>query len=507
MTRFAVVRRNFAGIFCAGVFCALTGFAAAQEGASLEVKVSDAASAGRLIKVPVNKSILLDFNQPVKEVRVAKPEIASVTASSPRQLVVTGTSFGVTQLIVWVDDKNQQIFDVACDIELDRLQASIASAVPRARVKANAVLDSVVLTGEVPDAESATRIEQIASVYSSKVMNQMHVVGTQQVLLRCTIAEVNRSAVRQLGFNGWIGGDNIRDVFGVSNLNGINPSNIGAAGGVPINARVPFLTGTDGIPITGQTTLSFGFPRVQMQVFVQALRENGLLRVLAEPNVVAINGQEAAFLAGGEIPIPIVTEQRIKIEYKEFGVRLTFKPAILGEDVIRLQVTPEVSEPDFTSSVTVSGVSVPGFTSRRVSTVVELGSGQTFAIGGLLSERSRGVARKVPGLGDIPVLGALFSSVEYQTDNSELVVLVTPELVQPVSPDQVTYVPGTKMVEPNDFDLFLMGSLEGKADPNKPALTPRIHNEWPARPADLYGGELNLKLRGPLGPAGFEEGT
>lgn len=507
MTRIAVTRRSLTGTFCALAALAAAAPAAAQNGTPLEVKISDVMSSGRLIKVPVNKSVLLDFNQPVKEVRVAKPEIATAAATSPKQLVVTGTSFGVTQLIVWVDDKTQSIFDVAVDIELDRLQASIATAVPRARVKANAVMDSVVLTGEVPDAESASRIEQIAGVYSTKVMNQMRVVGTQQVLLRCTIAEVNRSASRQLGFNGWIGGDNVRDVFGVSNLNGINPSNIGAPAGALINTRVPFVVGKDGIPITGSSTLSFGFPRVQMQVFVQALRENGLLRVLAEPNVVAINGQEASFLAGGEIPIPIVTEQRIKIEYKEFGVRLTFKPAILSEDVVRLQVTPEVSEPDFSSSVTVSGVSVPGFTSRRVSTVVELGSGQTFAIGGLLSEKSRGVARKVPGLGDMPVLGALFSSVEYQTDNTELVVLVTPELVEPVSPDQITNVPGVTMTEPNDFDLFLMGNMEGKQDKSKAGLVPRIRSDWPAKSSDLYGGQLNMKLRGPLGPAGFEEGT
>jgi pilus assembly protein CpaC len=170
-------------------------------------------------------------------------------------------------------------------------------------------------------------------------------------------------------------------------------------------------------------------------------------------------------------------------------------------------VAPEVSEPDFTTAVTVLGTTVPGLAKRRVETVVELGSGQTFAIGGLLSERVRGVSRKVPALGDIPVLGTLFSSVDYQTDQSELVVLVTPELVEPVSADQITYVPGANHVAPNDFELFLLGHLEGSSVEGEPALRARINHTWPVRPSELYGSSGPLRLRGPLGPAGMEEGS
>ncbi len=472
----------------------------------VQVSVRDVQADGTLIRVPANKSILVDFNVPVREARLAKPDFAEVTAISPQQLLITGKSFGTTQLIVWVDGNEQRVFDLAVDIELDRLLASVRSAVPRANVRAHTLMDAVVLTGDVADAASAERVEQIAKVYSPNVMNHLRVRGGQQVLLRCTVAEVNRSASRELGFNGWIAGDDVRDMFFINNLDGINPSNIGAPEGALATADIPFLVGEDGIPVTGRSTLSFGFPRVQMQVFVQALRENGLLRILAEPNLLAINGQEATFLAGGEIPIPIITDERINVIFKEFGVRLNFMPVVLGEGRIRLKVTPEISEPDFANSVTLSGVSVPAFSTRRLETTVELGAGQTLAIGGLLSERTRAVSRKVPGLGDVSVLGSLFTSVDYQQDETELVVLVTPDLSEGISSDQVTAVPGANYVAPNDFELFMLGQLDGQSATELPVLQPRVNQVWPAQPAELYG-DSSLKLRGPVGPSGGDEGS
>ena len=474
--------------------------------ADVKIAVKDVQAEGTLIRVPVNKSVLVDFSDQVREVRLAKPEFAEVSAISPKQLLVTGKSFGTTQLIVFMSEGTQRVFDLAVDVELERMLISIRTAVPRAKVKAHALLDTVVLTGEVPSAADADRIMQIAGVFSKQVLNQMKVAGVHQVLLRCTVAEVNRSATRQMGFNGWLGGDNMRDFFFANNLNQINPTNIGAAGSVNVRGRIPFLTGENGVPITENTTLSFGFPRAQMQVFVQALRENGLLRVLAEPNLVAVNGQKATFLAGGEVPIPISTSNEIKIEYKEFGVRLNFVPAVLSEDKIRLTVAPEVSEPDFTNSVTFGGISVPGFSTRRVETVVELGSGETIAVGGLLNERVRAVSRSVPALGDVPILGALFRSVQFQSDETELVVLVTPELIEPVSSDQVTYVPGANYVEPNDFELFMLGALDGQPEHKLPTLQPRVNQSWPVKPSELYGDTTSMKLRGPLGPSGGGEG-
>lgn len=464
--------------------------------------VRDVETQGRLIRVPVNKSVMVEFNQPVREVRVAKPEFAEVNALTPKQIIVTGSTFGTTQLIATLENGEQRVFDVAVDIELDRLIATLRTAVPRAKVSAHALLDAVVLTGQVPDAASAKRILDLAAIFSPRIVNHMQVGGTQQVVLRCTIAEVNRSITKQLGFNGWLAG---ADGFAVSNLNQLNPSNVGAPAGVNFLQQFPFTVGDEGIPIVDATTMSFGFPDAQLQVFVQALRENGLLRVLAEPNVMAINGREATFLAGGEIPIPVVTNDSIKVEYKEFGVRLNFTPTILDDSTIRMQIAPEVSEPDFANSVTLSGFSIPGFTTRRVETTVELGPGQTLAIGGLLNDRVRAVSRKVPALGDIPVLGALFTSVDYQSDTTELVVLVTPQLVAGVNPSQITSVPGGNFVPPNDWELYGLGQLEGQIPEDAPAMQPRIDHSWPVRPADLYADESVTQLRGPVGPASGTE--
>jgi pilus assembly protein CpaC len=486
----------------------------------LEVTVSRLDTPGELVRVAVNKAILLNFNLPVDRARLINDDIATVNYVSPFQLVLTGRSFGTTQLICEFNGNGQKVFDVAVDLELDRLAASIRSAVPQAKVNVNSLLDAVVLTGTAPDTASAERIQEIAGIFSERVINHLEVAGTQQVLLRCTVAEVNRTATRQLGFNGWIAGDNVPSAFGLSNIGGINPSNISAPGGylasppqalgntvdAAVGGIIPFTTGAGGIPVQPTTTLSVGFPQVPMQIFIQALRENGLLRVLAEPNLVSISGQSANFLAGGEIPIPVDQgNDGISLEYKEFGVKLEFTPTVLNEGQIRLHVRPSISELDFANAVTLSSVLIPAISSRTVETLVEVGSGQTIAIGGLLSERLRGTASKVPGLGDIPVLGALFSSVEYQSEESELVVLVTPELVSPISPQQVAPAPGSLIRKPSDGELFLMGQLEGQeGDPSAFRPYPQ-RTRGPQNPIPQGGGELH-QVRGPVGSAGLSEG-
>jgi pilus assembly protein CpaC len=472
------------------------------DGPDVTFTVTEAATTAQMITVPLNQGVLVDFSVPVREVRVANPSIADVTATSPRQILVDGKSYGTTQLVVLVDGGVQRMFTVAVDLDLARLQAAVERAVPRARVKASGMLDTVVLTGTVPDVESAEHIMQIAGIYSKDVVNHMRVAGVHQVLLRCTVAEVNRSATRRLGFNGWLAGSGVPDMFTVSQIAGINPVDISAVSGASVQSQIPFQTNEMGL--SQAPTLSFGFPRVEMQIFIQALRENGHLQVLAEPNLVTISGESASFLAGGEFPIPVAQRDSVTVEFREFGVRLSFTPTVLSQDVIRLRVAPEVSEPDYTNAVTISGFVVPGLTSRKVETVVELGEGQTFAIGGLLSERTRAVVSKVPALGDLPVLGALFSSTEYQSNESELVVLVTPELVAPLNPDQVHYVPGTDYIPPNDWELFLLGQIEGEGDPNKTPGdgTPQAANESvDGRPAAA------MRLRGPMGPAGVGEGV
>jgi len=473
----------------------------------VEIRITRPQEHRQLIPVSVNQGALVDFSVPIREVRVANPEIADVQPTSPRQILVNGKSFGTTQLVVTIDGGTQRVFSVAVDLDLERLAASIQKAVPRAQVQVTGLLDTVVLTGTVPDADAADRIMQIAGVYSTKIINHMRVAGVQQVVVRCTVAEVNRSATRQLGFNGWMAGDNFPDMFVVHQFGSLNAVNIGAARETVVTGPIPFVTDkTEGLPLREAPALSFGFPNVQMQIFIKALRENGLLRVLAEPNLVTISGQEATFLAGGELPIPVQQRDSIAIDYREYGVRLNFTPTVVSEGLIRLRVAPEVSEPDFSTAVRIGGFVVPGLIQRRVETVVELASGQSFAIGGLLSDKTRAVSGKVPALGDIPVIGALFSSVDYQSDESELVVLVTPELVEPLNPGQVGRVPGGDYVPPNDWELFFLGQVEGAGSGVTETAKEGERHEG-VRAAGMRTMSAGLRLRGPIGPAGEDEGT
>jgi len=406
-------------------------------------------------------------------------------------------------------------------IQLMQLSDTIAKLAPTAKVQIKKVMGTLVLHGRVPDVETAERLQEVAAVYASaspggkgKVINHLEVAGVQQVLLRCTVAEVSKQALRELGINGWLAGDNVRDMFLVQQLDQINPANIGAAadalvapafpGQVPM--RVPFLTGTQGIPLQPNVPLSIGFPRVQMQLFINALRSNSLVRILAEPNLVAISGQNANFRVGGEYAYPVPQEGGVPaVDFKEFGISLSFTPTVLANQRIRLRIMPEVSNPDDTIGTVIQNTAVPGKSTRQLETVVEIGNGQTLALAGLLNEQVRGTAQKIPGLGDIPVLGALFSSVRYQKNLTELLVLCTPELISPLNPDQVPSVPGEEMTSPNDWQLFGLGQLEGVKRPVPSDPERALKTAQPVRtyklPRAAGGGVAQLQLQGPWGVA------
>jgi pilus assembly protein CpaC len=243
-----------------------------------------------------------------------------------------------------------------------------------------------------------------------------------------------------------------------------------------------------------------------MQLFIQAMADNSLASVLAEPNLVAISGETASFLAGGEFPVPVPQgNQQVTIEFREFGVRLNFTPVVIGHQRIRLRVAPEVSELDFTTAVQFQGSVVPGLSSRSTETTVEIGSGQTLAIAGLLSEQVRGIASRVPGVGDIPILGALFRSTTFQRSMSELVILVTPELVAPLEPHQTVPLPGQDLTDPNDFELYFLGMLEGSRQANA-ANSFELSGEGRLSQATYSTQPDELSIHGPWGHAGFTDG-
>jgi pilus assembly protein CpaC len=460
---------------------------------TLTAKVKQINTNREWIHVPVNKSVLIETNLPAVRQQTLSAEIAQIQSISPTQVLVTGRSFGRTQVIIWSADGQQQVFDISVELELDLLTEAIKSVEPMARVEARPVMETVILTGTVPDAASADRIMQIASIFAPSVQNHLSVAGEQQVMLRCTVAEMSRSVVRQLGINGFWWGDN--DIPFVNNIAGINPTSFGRPG-APIGANVPFVGSPTGVG--GNSTLSFQWPNEQLQVFVQALNENGLLKVLSEPNLVTVSGRTASFLAGGEFPVPVPQTgsggaTTITIEYREFGTRLSFTPVVLDNQMIRLTVAPEVSELDFASGVTIAGTTVPGLNSRRAETTVECGSGQTLAIAGLLGERVRAIADSVPGLGELPVLGALFSSTEFRKQLTELVILVTPEIVAPINPGEEPDLPGSDLVDPNDWQLYGLGMTSGGDSAKKNLFI------------ELIEGPESASYMAPMGPYGLSE--
>lgn len=513
----------------------------ASAASKMTVTVREEKSRQQEILVLAGRSVVIDLSEPMARCQIADPEVAAVNILSPRQLVVTSRRAGSTQLIVWDANEGQVTMPVTVQLDLAELEAAIRKMAPKSTVQVQALRERVLLTGTVPDSDTADAIDKLAKAFvgelggrdsqrsssqgqsgqgteASRVINHMTVAGVHQVLLRCTVAEVSKAAIRKLGVNGWLAGDNVRDMFMVNNLDGINPSNIGAAStsnilgsqyvtGAPTES-IGF--GTPGIPTYPAPSgpeFTLGFPRVQMQLFFRALRENSLLRVLAEPNLIALSGQEATFLAGGEFPVPIPQGLgTTTIEWKKFGVLLRFTPTVIGQQKIRLSVRPEVSERDFTTQVTLTGgTTVPGIKARNAETTVELVNGATIAIAGLLNEEIQASASKIPGLGDMPVLGALFSSVEYQRNQTELVILVTPELVAAMNPDQVSPVPGQFMTDPNDYELFGLGMLEGK--PLAEAQSDNAALETSAAPKyrKFRTSPEQLSLHGPWGQADESE--
>ncbi len=478
--------------------------------ASIDIRGQEA----RWVPVTKNGTADIELKVNIDRAEVADPNIADIFVASPRRVILTGKNYGTTQMALW-SGEGQRFFNVSVEQDLSPLNGAIAATTPTARVTARSVNGLIVLTGTVPDAQTGERVAELAGMFQGgPVRNQLNVAGVQQTMLRVVVAEVDKDATRRLGFNWAIGASDVsRDFFFANNVNQLNPTVFGSNGLTNILAPNPAGQLTYSVfPASNGagTNVTFGFPRAEFQVFMDALRENKLARVLAEPNLVAISGQTATFLAGGEVPIPVsqggAVAGSITIDYKEFGVRLAFTPTVLGGQIVRLHIMSEVSEAVPGGAIT-GGLPVFSFTTRRVESTIECGNGQTFAIAGLLNERVQSVSDKIPGLGDLPVIGALFSSVNYQRRNTELVVLVTPQLVEPLDPQQVPPPPGALMGHPDDFQLFALGQLEGTPRP-APDYDRVPREEAPVNtPPNTASGwaTTQLTLVGPWGLAEYEE--
>jgi pilus assembly protein CpaC len=416
------------------------------------------------LNLVVGKSLVIDTPVAIKRVSLANPDIADTVVISPRQIYLTGKAVGTTNLTLWGgDDRVSTIFDVTVSSDLSQLKEKLQEILPGENIRVNAANDSVTLSGEVSSAANLSQALAVTEAFApKKVVNLAQVAGVHQVMLEVRVAEMSRSLARRLGINFSI----VRqgDGFGVSMLNNLTGI-AGTLSSIAEPAGAPF---AQALGSSINALLRFTGSDRTWTIFIDALKENGLVKILAEPTLVTLNGQEARFLAGGEFPVPVPQQFNvITITYKQFGVGLSFTPTVLSDDKISLRVAPEVSDLDFSTAVVLSGFVVPGLTTRRASTVIELANGQSFAIAGLLRETVREAVAKFPVLGDIPILGALFRSTSFQKNESELIIIVTPHLVKPLDMARQP-LPTDQYIEPNDFEWYLLGTLEGRGPAQAP---------------------------------------
>ena len=440
------------------------------------VKVTD--TKAMKLNVHMNKSIVLETRRPYKRVSVGQPDIADVNLLGQSRILVTGKKTGNTQLLVWDDSERVQVMDVVVAVDVAGLQDQVKKLFPNLKLDISAHNGEVILQGHVPSLEVLDQVKTLASSYGTKVNDLTVISGGQQVMLSVRFAEVSRSASTSLGVN--LSGTDGKSLFG-SNIGGVAPagtSNI--AGGL-----TTLLPGSPGAAVTifGQGLVGKG----AIQYFISAMKQNNLLRILAEPNLLAISGQEASFNAGGAIPVPssqggVGNAAAVTVDYREYGVKLKFVPIVLGDGRVRLKISPEISDLDWANSVTAGGFRIPGITLRKVSTTIELADGQTFAIAGLLNTSISATKNVTPGLGELPVIGPLFRTVQYSRKETEMVVLVTPHLVEAMNPSDVPPLPGEGWDSPTEFDLYFKGRLGGEISkagkPGKGAKTARFKGQY-----------------------------
>lgn len=421
------------------------------------------------LNLTLNKSQTVKVATAFGDVLVGSSEIADVVPVSDRTLYVLGKKVGTTNVSLFdADKKLVGLIDVEVRPDVGAIESQIRQSSGGGGLNVRSQGERLILSGVAPDATSVDRAMQVAP---TGTVNLTRVKSPQQVMLKVRFVEVNRNAGRDLGARFEYGSRNTNlnvGAFGPSSqissrstATGVSMSGlVGTAVNAATTGGVPFATLVQGFGGTGN----------QLDLFISALETRGQLRRLAEPNLIAMSGDRAEFLAGGEIPIPIANQSfngspQITVSYKEFGVKLAFTPTVLANGNIHLQLEPEVSDIDPSLSVAVGGgVSVPGLTKRRAKTNVELRDGQSFAIAGLLQNQSNRSIEQLPFLGSIPVLGALFRSTDYQERETELVVIVTPALVRPTPPGQMLATPLDTTLAPNDVDLFVDGKVELRRD-------------------------------------------
>jgi pilus assembly protein CpaC len=417
--------------------CVLTFLAAKLAGAP---QTETRSAEGQTLHILVNKSVVINVPAPLQRVLASNPTVIDIVAISPTQVVVEGKAAGDSSVILWDESGQSQMLDVIVDLDVSGLRTAVEHAYPDQQIQVQADGGRLLLWGNVSDAHMVEELTKMATAYSSQVVNSLNVLVSHdcQVLLAVKFAEVDRTRLEQFGVNLLnVGALNTPGVISTQQFGPPSGGQGGATGGAQITGKIPIAGGTTSTFTVPNLLNMFVFrPDLNLAATIQDLEQKSILQILAEPNLLALNGQKASFLAGGEFPFPVVQGGQnigvVTIQFRPFGVKLDFTGTIGRDNVIRLHVAPEVSTLDYSNSVTISGFTVPAISTRRAETEVELKDGQSFGIAGLLDNRAQVQLARLPGIADIPILGQLFRSKSVQRNKSELVVLVTPHIMDPV---------------------------------------------------------------------------
>ena len=462
------------------------------------------------LEVPLNKSEVYRASRSFTKALIGNPDIADVLPLSNQSLHVIGKKTGTTTLTLYgAGNQLIQVIDVVVGPDVVSLRRQFADLMPGEKIGAKISNDAIVLTGTASSAVAVDKAVQLAATYTGapeKVVNMLSVGASQQVMLEVRFSEMNRTAAKQIGFNHTFFSDSGKTIGGIGEVgqNGAIAVNNIFAGSGSTTVDVSSLKSSMGF-----VSHVFDLGSFNIESYIDALERKGIAKTLAEPTLVALSGETASFLAGGEFPIPVVQSSGgggqngnngISIEFKPFGVSLGFTPTVLADGVISLAVTPEVSSIDPSASITLNGLTIPGLQTRRAKTVVELRDGQSFAVAGLLRNDFKDTVRQIPILGTLPIIGTLFRSTGFQKDQTELVMIVTPRLVKPIENVADVRLPTDRVGDPHELDLFMMGRTDkavgiNPLDPNAP---PPEKPTTPAKPADKG------KKGGFSGPTGYE---
>jgi len=434
--------------YCAAALTGLTLLFVAQPHATLAQGISVLKKGtNAILDVPMNRAVVVEADVPFAELSIANPGIADISSLSDRTIYVLGKSPGMTTLTL-LDASGRLItnVDVRVAADVSEFKERLKQILPTEKIEVRTANDGIVLSGNVSSSQRLQRALDLAERYApDRVSNLMTVGGVQQVMLKVRFAEMQRSVSKSLGSSvafrsssstgetgTWLQGDN-------------SLSNPG------ITAQGESL---------GAMFVGFDIGSVEFGVILEALEQKGLVRTLAEPNLSALSGQEASFLAGGEYPVPVAQEEGVTtVEFKPFGIELNFTPRVVDGDLINLELKAAVSAIDTANALTLNGFSINAFTRRETATTVELRDGESFAIAGLIEDEFRDGAAQIPWLGDVPVLGALFRSADYERSQSELVIIVSAHLVTPTRGEALS-LPTDRIRPPSEKNLFLFGRTE-----------------------------------------------